>query len=94
MHVLKTWHVSIKTEFLKQFLVFFSKPEKLSYEVLNGHRRYVTLRCEPYFNVSLIIVNGILVDVHKPQLRTWSLKSRRSLHIVDTAREKGENSDR
>ena len=22
--------------------MFFSKPEKLSYEVLNGHRRYVT----------------------------------------------------
>ena len=22
--------------------MFFSKPEKLSYEVLNGHRRYIT----------------------------------------------------
>ena len=44
MHVLKTWHISIKTEFFIFFYlcVFFSKPEKLSYEVLNGHRRYST----------------------------------------------------
>ena len=39
--MLKTRYVSIKTEFLKHFFVFFSKPEKLSYEVLNGHRRYM-----------------------------------------------------
>ena len=41
MCVLKTLYVSIKTEFFKHFFVFFSKPEKLSYEVLNGHRRYI-----------------------------------------------------
>ena len=66
MHVLKTWYVSIKTEFLKQFFVFFSKPEKLSYEVLNGHQRYVCVCVNIYscMYVSVIVCVGVWIYIH------------------------------
>ena len=39
VHVLKTWYVSIKTEY-KKYKKSFSKQEKISYKVLNGHQQY------------------------------------------------------
>ena len=71
VHVLKTWYVSVNTEFLKQF----SKPEKPSYEVLNGQRRYVSLweptsskkgNIFPYVYVSFVNTHFIENRQHFP----------------------------